>query len=210
MLGFFDESGDPGLRIGQGSSRYFVVSLVTFTDDVEALRCDERIARLRSELRLPQSLEFHYGKNSRKVREAFLEAVRQYDFKYHVFALDKDPQKLRDLSLSPDNLYQYISGLVFERASSYLEDAIIVMDKRGDKQFRLELFRYLRNSVRTSDGQRKIRKLNQQDSHRNNLLQLADYVAGVGNQVISGNMEAIALWDFHLRRKEVSRGIWPK
>ena len=40
MLVFIDESGDSGLKIEQGSSRYFTVSLVMFEDNDDALACD--------------------------------------------------------------------------------------------------------------------------------------------------------------------------
>ena len=52
MLVFVGESGDPGLKIEQGSSRYFVVALVSFEDNDEALAADDRIALLRREMRL--------------------------------------------------------------------------------------------------------------------------------------------------------------
>ena len=42
MLGFLDESGDTGLKVSSGSSPFFVVALVTFDDDEEALRCDPK------------------------------------------------------------------------------------------------------------------------------------------------------------------------
>ena len=43
MLVFIDESGDSGLKINNGSSRYFAVSLVIFADDNEANACDKKI-----------------------------------------------------------------------------------------------------------------------------------------------------------------------
>jgi hypothetical protein len=36
MLAFIDESGDSGLKIDDGSSKYFVVSLVVFEEPKEA------------------------------------------------------------------------------------------------------------------------------------------------------------------------------
>ena len=84
------------------------------------------------------------------------------------------------------------------------------MDQRGDKKFRDELFRHLRHNVRFPEGGRAIKKLKQQESHRNNLLQLADYVASIGNQVLSGNRETIELAARYLRNKEVTRGVWPE
>ena len=53
------------------------------------------------------------------------------------------------------------------------------------------------------------RGIKQQDSHRNNLLQLADYVASISNQAISGKGEAGQLQERYLGRKEVTRGSWP-
>ena len=49
----------------------------------------------------------------------------------------------------------------------------------------------------------------QQDSRRNNLLQLADYVASISNQAISGKGEAGQFLERYLRSKEVTRGRWP-
>ena len=41
MLVLIDESGDAGLKIEQGSSRYFFVTLVVFNDLREAAKADE-------------------------------------------------------------------------------------------------------------------------------------------------------------------------
>ena len=91
MLAFVDESGDPGRKIGKGSSLFFSVACVTFDENDEALACDQRITLLRRELRLPDGYEFHFFSNSRRVREAFLKAVAPYSFFYHAFSLNKDP-----------------------------------------------------------------------------------------------------------------------
>jgi len=50
MLVFIDESGDPGLKIEKGSSRFFTIALVIFEDKEEALACDQRIKLLKREL----------------------------------------------------------------------------------------------------------------------------------------------------------------
>ena len=68
--------------------------MVTFEENEVAAVCDERIKLLRYELGLPNSYEFHFNSNSRKVRQAFLQAVAPYEFFYHAFALNKDPEKL--------------------------------------------------------------------------------------------------------------------
>jgi len=49
MLVFIDESGDPGLKLDSGSSEYFIVTLVAFEDNAEALAADQRIQQLKGE-----------------------------------------------------------------------------------------------------------------------------------------------------------------
>ena len=211
MLGFFDEAGDPGLKVGGGSSRFFVVALVTFAEEEEALRCDRRIDGLRGELRLPAGYEFHFARNPWKIREAFLGAVEPFDFRYHLFVLDKGPGTLdRRPFRDAAGLYKYAAGLLFEQARPYLDNAVIVMDKRGDRQFRDELSRHLRGSVRPLRGERVISKVSQKESHRNNLLQLADYAASIEHQASNGKRGAVELQERYLRRKEATRGRLPK
>lgn len=111
MLVFLDESGDPGRKIDRGSSLFFTVALVVFNDRDEATRCDERIRLLRSELNLPGSYEFHFSENSHRVRCAFLEAVAPYDFFYHAFVLNKDPDRLFGKGFDhKESLYKYVCG----------------------------------------------------------------------------------------------------
>lgn len=62
MLVFIDESGDTGLKIKKGSSRYFVIALVSFEENEEAIACDQRIGFLKRELKLPERFEFKFGK----------------------------------------------------------------------------------------------------------------------------------------------------
>ena len=43
MLVFIDESGDPGLKFGSGSSDYSVVTLVVFEENEDADFADSKI-----------------------------------------------------------------------------------------------------------------------------------------------------------------------
>jgi len=83
MLVFIDESGDPGLKIEKGSSSFFTVALVIFEDKDEALACDQRVSLLKKELGWEEDSEFHFKRNSDKVRRAFLQAVAPYSFFYY-------------------------------------------------------------------------------------------------------------------------------
>jgi len=58
MLVFIDESGDPGLKLNSGSTDYFIVTLVAFEENEEALATDQRIQLLKRELYFPPDLSF--------------------------------------------------------------------------------------------------------------------------------------------------------
>jgi hypothetical protein len=94
MLVFIDESGDSGLKIEKGSSKFFTVALVAFEDHEEAIACDQRISLLRRELGWKEGSEFHFNKNSKEIRKSFLKAVLPYNFFYYGIVINKDPQKL--------------------------------------------------------------------------------------------------------------------
>src|SRR3989344_2274372 len=186
MLVFVDESGDPGFKLERGSSRFFTVALVAFEDDDEALACDQRIALLRRELRWPEDSEFHFKRNSDRVRRLFPQAIAPYNFFYYGIVLNKDPNKLWGEGFrNKESFYKYACSLVFENAREKLERATAVMDKSGNLDFRRQLARYLVRKTKEKNS-RAIRKLKMQRSSSNNLLQLTDYIAGVLNRSVEG------------------------
>ena len=210
MLVFIDESGDPGRQIHRGSSRYFIVALVTFDDDQDALDCDHRIESLKRELGRPPGFEFHFAKNSKNIREEFLKAVTPYPFFYHIFALDKDPSKLHGLGFDDkETTYKFTALRTFENAKPYLDYARVVIDESGDRKFRDELATYLRRRVRDREGRGLIRGVKTQRSRNNNLLQLADYVAGISNRTVLGRRDGIDLRSRYLAAHELTSQIWP-
>ena len=69
MLVFVDESGDTGLRLDQGSSKQFTVTLIVFPDSGEAEAASHRIDELRAALGLPnegKGGEFHFNGNEQR------------------------------------------------------------------------------------------------------------------------------------------------
>jgi hypothetical protein len=179
MLVFVDESGDTGLKVGQGSSDLFTIVLVVFEDSEEAQAADDRITLLRRELRKPDNFEFHFVENGDNVREAFLRAVAPYHFFYFGFVVDKTRLYLPAF---PSNaaFYKYLCGLVFESARPYLNEAIVAIDRSGSRGFRQQLITYLKKQVNDSEAGAvtHIKKVSLPESRGSNLLQLADMVCG--------------------------------
>ena len=54
MLVFIDDSGDPGFKFDRGSSRFFVIVLLIFNDELEAEKTAIAIKELRRSLKFLQ------------------------------------------------------------------------------------------------------------------------------------------------------------
>jgi len=210
MLVFIDESGDSGLKIEKGSSKFFTVSLVVFEDKEEALFCDQRINLLKKELRWADNDEFHFKRNSDKVRRSFLYAVSPYNFFYYGIVINKDPKKLwGDGFRNKQSFYKYACGLVFQNAKDKLKNAIVVIDESGNLDFKQQLVKYLRKKINEKD-KKLIKKVKMQRSESNNLLQLADYIAGVINRSIQKNKKFAGDYRKIIAHREIYVQIWPK
>lgn len=209
MIIFIDESGDSGLKLELGSSRFFVIALVVFEDYDEATSCDQRIGLLKKELGWDQASEFHFKRNSDKIRRAFLQAVAPYNFFYYGIVINKDPKKLYGEGFkSKESFYKYACGLVFENAKEKLEQAIVTIDKSGDLDFRNQLARYLRR--RMNQDKKLINKVKMQRSSSNNLLQLADYIAGAINRSVQNDKKYANEYRKLIAHREIYVQIWPK
>ena len=182
MLVFIDESGDPGRKIDRGSSPFFVLAVVMLADHGEASRCEQDLTELARELGRG-SREFKFSKDSHQTRIRFLDAVRPYGFTYRVFVLNKDPGKLYGPGFnSKDSLYKWVCGTALKDVSAEWSDAIVMLDRSGERTFQRQLRSYLQREVRLLHGPGRIRKVKANDSRSDRLLQLADYVAGVVNR----------------------------
>jgi len=97
---------------------------------------------------------------------------------------------------------------VFENAKPYLVEATVVIDKTGDRGFRNQLAAYLRRKM-SEAGRNPIRKIKMEESRTNNLLQLADYVAGVTNRRVNNRPDA---QDYrrYIASREIQARVWPR
>ena len=209
MLIFIDESGDPGLKIEKGSSRYFTIGLVVFEENDEAIACDQRIQLLKKEIGWLQNSEFHFKRNSDKIRKAFFGAVMPYNFFYYGMVINKDRNKLwGDGFRNKESFYKYACGLVFENAKEKLLNATVIIDESGNLDFKKQLGKYLRNKINRKD--RVIKKVKMQRSESNNLLQLADYVASSINRSVQNKRKKSDEYRNIIAHREIYVQVWPK
>lgn len=205
MLAFIDESGDPGLRPLPGSSRYFVVSVVVFDDEAAAEALNRRLDRLRAQLGFHPNQEFKFNKLSRDLRLRFLAAINPFAFRYYAIVLDKPWVRPADL---PDrrSVRTFASTLALSEASVTLQHATVVIDGTEGRAFKRELSQALRKAV--NQERVVIRKVKVQDSMSDNLLQVADMVAGSVARSFS-DPENGEFYREALRRHEAAVRLWP-
>jgi len=208
MLIFIDESGDSGLKINAGSSKYFVVALVGFEDHDEAAAVYDRISLLRREQRVPDNFEFHFNKLKPGYRRTFLEAVARYRFFYFAVVVDKTKMAGFEFQFN-ESLYKYACGLIFEKMKPRLSDANVVIDESGSKNFKSELKRYLVRRLKDDSGKCFIKKIRTQDSRKNNLVQLADMIAGAVARSFSGKKDSREYRSL-IAHREMNVEVWPK
>jgi hypothetical protein len=209
MLAFVDESGDTGLKLGQGSSELFVIAMVVFEDHDEATAADQRITLLRRELALPESCEFHFTNCSIARREAFFKALATFEFFYLGFGLQKSKVYGEGFK-HKEPFYKWVCGTVFENSKPYLDDAIVKIDKCGDRDFRNQLSAYLKKRVNDPNAATKrIRKVKAEDSKSNNLLQLADMVCGAITRSYAEGKQDQELYRGIIKHREISVRLWP-
>lgn len=211
MLVFVDEAGDTGLKLGKGSSRYFIVTLVIFEEHAEAEAADTRISLLRRELGLPTEYEFHFNETPERIKQAFFEAVVRYNFFYFAIVINKGKLYGPGFQVK-ESFYKYASSLVFQNAQQHLTDAIVVFDGSGTREFKRQLKSYLARKINQPGAvSPKIRKVKLQDSGRNNLIQLADMVCGAVARSFKGRRRK-AHRDFRrvIAHREIYVQFWPR
>lgn len=207
MLVFIDESGDAGLKTTLGSSKYFVLSMVLFANHQEALFCDRQIDSLKKQLNKNNYFEFHFQNNSTKLRGHFLKCVSTCAWQYFAVVIDKRRIDRTTNQINKNELYQRACQLLFALAEPYLFETIVVMDKFHPQAFQKKLRNFLNGMQKTATG-KMIKKLKQQDSRSNNLLQLADYIAGIINRKHQVKKDFGQYYQL-IRRKELQVQEWP-
>jgi len=210
MLVFVDESGDPGVKGKAGSSKVFVLTLIIFTDRDEANAVDDLIATLRGELGMHKLSEFKFNKLNQVRRIACLQAVRNRKFVFYSMVINKAKITSRGLSYK-ESFYKYACSLAFENARHLLDEATIIIDGSGSREFRLQLQSYLKKKMNdpSGDGTKCIRKVKIQDSKKNNLLQLADMVCGAVAKAFQAE-KGDATYRKILKEREGYVQFWPK
>lgn len=177
MLVFIDDSGGPGFKFEKGSTEIFVITCIIFSDDLEAERVGVSIKELKRSLKFPDDVEFKFNKSSRKVREAFLNSIKNFDFKIRSIVINKRLIKSDKLKNDRNSFYSYAIKSLLQNSGGSILDAKVRIDGSGDRTFRKSFLTYLRKQLNTK--QRKIMKNCKLVNSKNNvLIQMVDVISG--------------------------------
>jgi hypothetical protein len=176
QLIFIDDSGDPGFKFNKGSSRYFVIALVIFEDKAEAEAASQGIRQFRHTLGWRDFREFKFNGNPANVKIAFLKEVQKYGFRIRAIVVDKMKISNNELKANNGLFYNYVIKEVLERCGDSICDAYIYLDGRSDRNYKRASVAYFRQNL--NSGSHRMKEFRFVNSNNDNLIQLADIVAG--------------------------------
>lgn len=172
MLIFIDESGDPGFKVDQGASPIFVVAMVMFATAEAAVATEAAIAA--SEARQLHKPEFKFSKCSNDIRDKFFEVVRNCPFLVRSIVVRKAIIQSPRLMTNKESFYEFFVKSMMKYDNGTIDNAKVVIDGSGDKEFRQQLHAALR--MRLREG--AIKDVRFKNSKNDALVQLADMCAG--------------------------------
>jgi hypothetical protein len=89
MLVFIDDSGDTGFKFELSSSRFFVISLLIFDDNLEAEKMAVAIKELKRKHGMADYEEYKFNKSKERIRLEFLTCINQFAFRVRSLVVEK-------------------------------------------------------------------------------------------------------------------------
>nr|WP_158716205.1 DUF3800 domain-containing protein [Blastococcus sp. Marseille-P5729] len=176
---FIDDSGDGGLKIGQGSTSHLVMAACIFRDPFEIQRLAAQVAVCRTATR--HTREFKYSSTKESVKDAFFAHVATINFDVRAIVIDKAKIYSTKLRSEPQALKAYALRMLLTKNFGQITDAKIIIDGQDTKAFGVQDSEYLTRMVnRETPG--TIATVKFDDSRANIGIQLADMIAGAINR----------------------------
>lgn len=178
QLVFIDDSGDPGFK--ETSSANFVMAAAVFIDSDVADELSNEIDKYRDSLRWRKKTEFKFSKDRKEIIAGLLKIVREYDFEIYAVYLDKTRfGGMLDI-IDKNKLYNWTIAELLRIIP--LGNTKVKIDGRSGKQNMKKTAAYLRHEL---NGVTRRLEIGFEDSRDNNLIQLADLIAGSINRSLN-------------------------
>lgn len=183
QLVFIDDSGDPGFT--KASSSNFVMAAALFMDQDVARRLSECILQFHEQLDWREEYEFKFTKIRKDIIAQLLRLVTEYDFEIYAVYIEKESFFNKKV-ITNEKLYNWtIKELLLTMP---LNEPKIKIDGRSSKRNMQKTATYLRQEA-LRYNLRKL-QIGFEDSSKNNLIQLADLIAGSINRSLTSKTDS--------------------
>lgn len=175
MWVFIDDSGDPGMRLNNGSSRYLIMSACVFRDpkQIEKLKSFSEYCAAKHNHRT----EFKYNKTKEKTKRHYFELIKTIDFAVRAIYVDKAHLYSPRLRNDGSALKAYLIKMLLEKNWGQIKNAKIIIDGDDLSAFGIPDNQYLMGLVnREAPG--TVHSVKFGNSKNNRGIQLADMTAG--------------------------------
>lgn len=181
QLIIIDDSGDPGFK--KVSSSHFVMVAILFIDPKTATLLSKRITDYRKSLGWRDEYEFKFAKIRKDIIVELLEIISNYDFQIYATYVNKAGFRQTAPIIDKEKLYNWTIKELLSMMP--IIDAKIEIDGRSGKQHMKQTATYLRHEI-NSDKTKRI-QIKFEDSTKDNLIQLADLIAGSINRSLNND-----------------------
>jgi hypothetical protein len=176
MFAYVDESGDLGFN--EGSSRYFIITILKTKDEKPIRRCIKRIRQRKLGKKLKQVPELKGNNTPPHIRKKLLKELAELDIEIRCLVLRKEKvyPRLRDVKF---RLYNYVAGKILPGALAFNRNVHITMDRLSQKKIIREDFdSYIRARIEERTFFPKTRmKISHLNSKNSPGLQACDFVS---------------------------------
>jgi hypothetical protein len=208
MIAAMDDSGEPGLELGAGSSEYFALTVVIFSNHEQASACQERMLRLKTELHLKERFEFKFTKCTHRQRLAFFDAVLPYDFRYLSRVIKKEHLRGKAAWKKREFFLLRALDLILEGARPHLLNAKLFFDECGGVELDRTIKRYLQKNAGKHEGVPRIKEAKALASHKHLLIQMADMFCGAVARSLHREDSDAGAYRQIIKKKELSVEVW--
>lgn len=153
-----------------------MIACVIFDDNLDAEETALKIKRLRRSLEWRDEHEFKFNKANKQIRLTFLNEVRSCNFRVRGIIADKSVVRSPELRRNKTKFYNYMIKQVLSKSAGSIKNGSIRLDGHGDRSYKKAAISYFRQQANPKGA--VIKDLKFVNSKSDNLVQLADMVAG--------------------------------
>ena len=171
---YIDDSGDPGFKLGGGSSKIFVLAGVIFDNWDDVVKTKRILTDFKESIGWKEEREFKFHRTNDKLKKNFFECIKDCSFKIRAIVIDKT-KTFKQISRKSKSFYTFIIEELLCNLDD-LDEAYVFLDGSGDRGFRRKITSDIRHVVNRKGY--KIAGFRLVDSNNNIIIQLADMIAG--------------------------------